>query len=113
MAKMAEGRQRIWDGMHVSPRTTPSKGQSCALLIIGLAARAKLVMSPMMSCQSVCARVCVCVYVVTGPFDQHRYNDPVRTAIDTLLCRQVGCQKHRFLNGSSESGVLGNQQCCC
>ena len=26
MAKMAQGRRQTWDGLHVSPRTTPSKG---------------------------------------------------------------------------------------
>ena len=38
---MAQDRQRVWEGLHVSPRTAPSRGQSSACITIDLAALAK------------------------------------------------------------------------
>ena len=51
-AKLAEGGQQTWDGLHVSHRTAPPQRQKTInIIIIGLAAQAGYNGSPVMSCQ--------------------------------------------------------------
>ncbi len=51
LSKMAQGLQRLWEGWHVSPRTAPFEGLSCARITIGLAGLVICDLSPTMTCQ--------------------------------------------------------------